>query len=76
MNKVVLICATAIGLAGCNATVYPSRPLVYEGAPRVVVREERAPRVVVRPEPVVRCKMVPRQDLYNKTYYMERICEY
>ena len=61
MKRIMAVSVLALGLAGCNATVYERRPLVYEGeyrGPRYVYRPvapvytpEPRPVVVVRPRP-------------------------
>jgi hypothetical protein len=42
MKKILVVCGLASLLAGCNATVYTPRPVIYA--------EERRPLVVVQPE--------------------------
>ena len=41
MNKLLVVCGLALTLAGCNSTVYPSRPMVID-------LETRPPLVIPR----------------------------
>jgi hypothetical protein len=61
MNRVFFVCGLGLFLAGCNATVYPSRPMVID-------LETRPPIVVPRayePLPPPRPYMERRRDCFT-----------
>lgn len=51
MKKVLIISAMALGLAGCNATVYPARPVLYNPNPYNTNAYYQPRPVVVPPQP-------------------------
>jgi hypothetical protein len=61
MKKILLASACGLFLAGCNATVYDSRPVVYVPRPAVVVPPVYAPLPPPRPHYVRQ----PRRECYS-----------
>ena len=79
MNKVFLVCGLGLFLAGCNATVYPARPVVIDletRPPLIVPRDTYAPLPPPRPymEPRRRCYTV--WDNTPRGYREKVICNY
>jgi hypothetical protein len=74
MNKLIVVCGLALTLAGCNATVYPSRPMLIdlETRPPLVVPQYYSPLPHPRPymHPRHRC-----HTIWDNTYrgYRERM---
>jgi hypothetical protein len=62
MNKLIVVCGLALTLAGCNATVYPSRPMLIdlETRPPLVVPQYYSPLPPPRPymHPRHRCATI------------------
>ena len=61
MKKIFLASAGALFLAGCNATVYDTRPVVYAPRPAVAVPPVYAPLPPPRPYYVRQ----PRRDCFT-----------
>lgn len=76
MNKIILVCGLALTLAGCNATVYPARPVVIdlETRPPLIVPRDvvYAPLPPPRPFGLRRCTTI--WDNYRGQYVERRIC--